>query len=141
MPWTTPRGAGATVHIWNGYSMVERDRRWNAVRANAAQAGFDCILVPLGDGIDARYMTQLRCSAMVLAHRRPRADHHRRPAIEQRMGAQSMADRPRMGRADGRSAAGLGMQTARIGVAGLNGGPSRTAFDRRRRQSHALETT
>ena len=66
MPWTTPPGAGATVHIWNGYSLAERDRRWNAVRENARRAGFDCVLVPLGDGIDARYMTQLRCSAMVL---------------------------------------------------------------------------
>ena len=66
MPWTTPPGSGATVYIWNGYSLAERDRRWSAVRANAAKAGFDCILVPLGDGIDARYMTQLRCSAMVL---------------------------------------------------------------------------
>ena len=66
MPWTTPPGSGATVYIWNGYSLAERDRRWSAVRANAAKAGFDCIFVPLGDGIDARYMTQLRCSAMVL---------------------------------------------------------------------------
>ena len=66
VPWTTPPGAGATVHIWNGYSLAERDRRWNAVRENARRAGFDCVLVPLGDGIDARYMTQLRCSAMVL---------------------------------------------------------------------------
>ena len=66
MPWTTPPGAGATVYFWNGYTLAERDRRWQAVRANAAKAGFDCILVPLGNGIDGRYMTQLRCSAMVL---------------------------------------------------------------------------
>ena len=28
MPWTTPPGAGATVFIWSGYSLAERDRRW-----------------------------------------------------------------------------------------------------------------
>ena len=39
MPWTTPPGSGATVYVWNGYSLAERDRRWNAVRAGAATAG------------------------------------------------------------------------------------------------------
>ena len=82
MPWTTPPGAGATVFIWAGYSLAERDRRWQAVRENAGKAGFDCILVPLGNGVDGRYMTQLRCSAMVLPDRRPRANHYRRPQIE-----------------------------------------------------------
>src|SRR2546430_16466515 len=66
MPWNTPSGAGATVFIWSGYSLAERDRRWKAVRENAAKAGFDCILVPLGNGVDGRYMTQLRGSAMAL---------------------------------------------------------------------------
>ena len=32
---------------WEGYSLAERDWRWQRVRANAAQAGFDSILVPL----------------------------------------------------------------------------------------------
>src|SRR5439155_11175914 len=31
---------------WKGYSLAERDRRWEAVRANAAKAGFDCVFVP-----------------------------------------------------------------------------------------------
>src|SRR5437762_13865836 len=66
MPWKTPSGAGATVFIWSGYSLAERDRRWKAVRENAAKSGFDCILVPIGNGADGRYMTQLRCSAMAL---------------------------------------------------------------------------
>ena len=42
---------------WRGYSLAERDRRWGAVRANAAREGFDCVFVPLGNGIDARYLT------------------------------------------------------------------------------------
>lgn len=49
------------VEAWRGYSLAERDRRWNLVRApHTAQAGFDCIFVPLGNGVDARYLTQLK---------------------------------------------------------------------------------
>ena len=105
MPWTTPPGAGATVFIWSGYSLAERDRRWQAVRENAGKAGFDCILVPLGNGVDGRYMTQLRCSAMVLPTdgRAPIIIADRRSSNT--LGAGALADRPRMGRADGRGAA------------------------------------
>jgi len=122
VPWTTPPGAGATVHIWNGYSLAERDRRWNAVRENARRAGFDCVLVPLGDGIDARYMTQLRCSAMVLPSdgRPPIVIADRRssniwipdPWQTGREWAEPMAE----------ALLDLGMACARVGVAGLNGG-------------------
>jgi len=31
---------------WTGYSLAERDWRWQRVRDNAAKAGFDCVLVP-----------------------------------------------------------------------------------------------
>ncbi len=122
MPWTTPPGSGATVYIWNGYSLAERDRRWSAVRANAAKAGFDCILVPLGDGIDARYMTQLRCSAMVLptdgrapivvADRRSHNEWVPDPWQTGREWAEPMGEALR----------DLGFERARIGVAGLKGG-------------------
>jgi Xaa-Pro aminopeptidase len=122
MPWTTPPGAGATVFIWNGYSLAERDRRWNAVRANASEAGFDCILVPLGNGIDARYMTQLRCSALVLpsdgrapiviADRRSNNEWVAEPWQTGREWAEPMAE----------ALLDLGMVRARIGVAGLKGG-------------------
>jgi Xaa-Pro aminopeptidase len=122
MPWTTPPGAGATVHIWNGYTLAERDRRWQAVRANAAKAGFDCILVPLGNGIDGRYMTQLRCSAMVLpvdgrapiviADRRSSNDWVPDPWQTGREWAEPM----------GEALLDLGMDRARVGVVGLRGG-------------------
>ena len=122
MPWTTPPGAGATVHIWNGYSIGERDRRWEAVRANGSQAGFDCILVPLGDGVDARYMTQLRCSALalptdgrapiVVADRRSNNSWIPEPWQTGREWAEPMAE----------ALLDLGMHTARVGVAGLKGG-------------------
>ena len=122
MPWTTPPGSGATVYIWNGYSLAERDRRWNAVRANAAKAGFDCILVPLGNGVDGRYMTQLRCSAMalesdgrapiVIADRSSHNDWVPEPWQTGREWAEPM----------GEALLDLGMGRARIGVVGLRGG-------------------
>ena len=122
MPWTTPPGAGATVHIWNGYSLVERDRRWKAVRENAAKAGFDCILVPLGNGIDGRYMTQLRCSAMVLP-----ADGRAPIVIADRRSSNAWVPEPwQTGREwaepMGEALLDLGMERARVGVAGLSGG-------------------
>ena len=122
MPWTTPPGSGATVYIWNGYSLAERDRRWNAVRAGAARAGFDCILVPLGNGIDARYMTQLRCSAMVLP-----TDGRAPIVIADRSSKNEWAPDPwQTGREwaepTGEALRDLGFSRARIGVAGLKGG-------------------
>jgi Xaa-Pro aminopeptidase len=122
MPWTTPPGAGATVHIWNGYSLAERDRRWKAVRESAAKAGFDCILVPLGNGIDGRYMTQLRCSAMVLP-----VDGRAPIVIADRRSNNAWVPEPwQTGREwaepMGEALLDLGMEHARIGVAGLSGG-------------------
>jgi len=32
---------------WGGFSLAERDRRWNAVWKHAAEVGFDYTLVPL----------------------------------------------------------------------------------------------
>jgi len=122
MPWTTPPGSGATVYIWNGYSLAERDRRWNAVRAGAAQAGLDCVLVPLGDGIDARYMTQLRCSALVLP-----TDGRAPIVIADRSSKNEWVPDPwQTGREwaepMGEALRDLGFARARIGVAGLQGG-------------------
>ena len=122
MPWTTPPGAGATVHIWDGYSLAERDRRWNAVRENARRAGFDCVLVPLGDGIDARYMTQLRCSAMVLP-----SDGRAPIVIADRRSSNAWIPDPwQTGREwaepMGEALLDLGMERARVGVSGLSGG-------------------
>lgn len=67
---------------WTGFSLAERDRRWNAVRKNAAQAGLDGILVPLcidgrnlhlsleqsrGTRADCRYLTLMENAAVILA--------------------------------------------------------------------------
>jgi Xaa-Pro aminopeptidase len=122
MPWQSPPGAGATVFIWSGYSLAERERRWKAVRENAAKAGLDCILVPLGNGVDGRYMTQLRCSAMALPTdgRTPiiiadRSSHNEwvpDPWQTGREWAEPM----------GEALLDLQMERARIGVVGLKGG-------------------
>jgi Xaa-Pro aminopeptidase len=122
MPWITPPGAGATVYIWSGYSLNERDRRWRAVRDNAGKAGFDCILVPLGNGVDGRYMTQLRCSAMVLP-----TDNRAPIIIADRRSSNSWVPEPwQTGREwaepMGEALLNLGMERARIGVVGLKGG-------------------
>ena len=121
MPWITPPGAGATVFIWSGYSLAERDRRWRAVRENAGKAGFDCILVPLGNGVDGRYMTQLRCSAIALP-----SDGRPPIIIADRRSSNAWAPEPwQTGRewAEPMREAlrDLGMERARIGVAGLRG--------------------
>lgn len=122
MPWTTPPASGATVHIWNGYSLAERDRRWRAVRENAGRAGLDCVLVPLGNGADGRYMTQLRCSAMVLP-----TDGRAPIVIADRRSSNQWVPEPwQTGRewAEPMTEAllDLGMQRARVGVVGLKGG-------------------
>jgi Xaa-Pro aminopeptidase len=122
MPWTAPPGAGATVHIWNGYSLEERDRRWKAVQENAGKAGFGCILIPLGNGADGRYMTQLRCSAMALP-----TDGRAPIIIADRSSTNAWVPEPwQTGREWAEPLAeallDLGMERARIGVAGLKGG-------------------
>src|ERR1043166_2193696 len=122
MPWTAPQRAGATVFIWSGYSLAERDRRWAAVRERAAEAGFDCILVPLGNGIDARYLTQLRCSAIVLP-----TDGRTPIVIADRSSSNQWVPEPwQTGREwsepVGEALLDLHMEGARIGVAGLDRG-------------------
>ena len=137
MPWTAPPGAGATVHIWNGYSLGERDRRWKAVRENAGKAGFDCILIPLGNGADGRYMTQLRCSAMALP-----TDGRAPIIIADRSSTNAWVPEPwQTGREWAEPMAeallDLGMERARIGVAGLKGGSvTHCRLDRWRGESH-----
>lgn len=107
---------------WKGYSLAERDRRWATVRKNAADAGFDCVFVPLGNGSDARYLTQQAASSMVLPTdgRAPIVVSDRGSALPwvanvltaNRAWAEPMA----------KALLDLGMDRARIGVSGLKGG-------------------
>jgi Xaa-Pro aminopeptidase len=122
MPYKPPTRAGATVYVWSDYSLAERDRRWKAVREAGKNAGFDCIFVPLGDGIDARYLTQLRCSSVIMptdgrppiiiADRSSRNTWAPEPWQTSREWSEPMAE----------ALLECGMERARIGVAGLRGG-------------------
>jgi Xaa-Pro aminopeptidase len=122
MAYTPPKRAGATVYVWSDYSLAERDRRWKAVKESGAKAGFDCIFVPLGPGIDARYLTQLRCSSVimptdgrapiVIADRSSRNTWVPEPWQTSREWSEPMAE----------ALLETGMERARIGVVGLKGG-------------------
>src|SRR5262249_53397991 len=86
------------------------------------KAGFDCILVPLGNGVDGRYMTQLRCSAMALP-----TDGRAPIIIADRKSSNAWVPEPwQTGREwaepMGEALFDLGMQGRRIGVVGLKGG-------------------
>lgn len=116
------REAATPLGFWMGYSAAERDRRWNAVRANAAREGLDCVWVPLGNGIDGRYLTQFRAASIVLP------TNGRDPIVITDRGAyNNWIPEPRQ---TGRewvqpmtdALKDLGMERARIGVVGLKGG-------------------
>jgi Xaa-Pro dipeptidase len=122
MAYKPPARAGATVYVWADYSIAERDRRWKAVKDAGKKAGFDCIFVPLGDGVDARYLTQLRCSSVILP-----TDGRAPIIIADRSSKNTWAPEPwQVGRewTEPMAEALLecGMERARIGVAGLKGG-------------------
>ena len=122
MAYKPPTRAGATVYVWSNYSLQERDRRWKAVRESGAKAGFDCIFVPLGDGVDARYLTQLRCSSVILP-----TDGRPPIVIADRSSSNTWAPEPWQTSREwsepmAEALLELGMERARIGVAGLKGG-------------------
>jgi len=65
---------------WRGYSLAERDWRWQRVREHGAQAGLDCVFVPLcidgknlhlsleqarGTRSDCRFLTQMENAAVI----------------------------------------------------------------------------
>ncbi len=122
---------------WKGFSLAERDRRWDAVRQHAAQAGFDCILVPLcvdgrnqhlsleqarGMRSDCRYLTLLDNAAVILP------TDGRRPIVisDSETGNGWIPEfRPvkhSWGEAMAEALIECGMERARIGVTGLTRG-------------------
>src|ERR1051325_5808994 len=121
---------------WNGYSLAERDWRWNRVREGAAKAGYDCIFIPLcvdgrnlhlsleqarGTRSDCRFLTQLENASIILPTdgRNPIVipDHEPNDWVP--------ALRP-VGESWGRSAAEAllesSMERARVGVSGIRRG-------------------
>lgn len=131
----------AADSTWKGYSLAERDRRWNAVRAAAAQAGFDCIFVPLtvdpdnlrtssagqrGLRSDCRYLTQMENAAIILpTDGRPPIvvnDRGRGNDWVPEARAVGREERASWGPAMAQALLDAGLERARIGVSGLKGG-------------------
>jgi Xaa-Pro aminopeptidase len=122
---------------WQGYSLDERDWRWQRVRDNAAKAGFDCIFVPLcvdgrnlhlsleqarGTRSDCRFLTQLDNAAVIVP------TDGREPVIvaDQSSGNDWLAELRPVENSWGESMAqaliDAGMERARIGVSGIRRG-------------------
>jgi Xaa-Pro dipeptidase len=122
---------------WQGYSLAERDWRWNRVRANAAKAGFDCIFVPLcidgrnlhlsleqarGTRSDCRFLTQLENAAVIL----PTDGRPPTVVADQEHGNDWVSEIRSVERSWGESMAqalmDADMERARIGVSGVRRG-------------------
>jgi len=122
---------------WSGYSLAERDWRWQRVRDGAAKAGFDCIFVPLcvdgrnlhlsleqarGTRSDCRFLTQLENAVVIMP------TDGRRPIIisDQETGNDWVPEfRPvdgSWGKSMARALVDAGMERARIGVSGIRRG-------------------
>lgn len=123
--------------VWQGYSLAERDWRWQRVRQNAASAGFDCIFVPLcvdgrnlhlsleqarGTRSDCRFLTQLDSGAVIL----PADGGNPIIVSDQETGNQWVPEVRPVDSSWGKSMAealiAAGMERARIGVSGLRRG-------------------
>src|ERR1051325_9704638 len=117
---------------WNGFSLAERDWRWERVRAGAAKAGFDCIFIPLcvdgrnlhlsleqarGTRSDCRFMTQLEEASIILP-----TDGRKPIVISDEEPNEWLPDLRPAGDSWGKSIAeallDAGMERARIGVSG-----------------------
>src|SRR5437867_1896000 len=131
----------AADSAWSGYSLGERDRRWQAVRKQLGDAGLDCLFVPLcvdpvqlrmspdsqrGVRSDGRYLTQMDNAAVVLP-----TDGHPPIIINERGTPNAWIPDARSANSGQRgswSAAMMealmdcGMERAHIGVSGLQRG-------------------
>ncbi|HEY2920500.1 MAG TPA: M24 family metallopeptidase [Candidatus Binatia bacterium] len=122
---------------WNGYSLAERDWRWQRVRENAAKAGFDCIFVPLcvdgrnlhlsleqarGTRSDCRFLTQLDNAVVIMP------TDGREPIViaDEESGNDWVPEFRPVGESWGKSMTqallDAGMERARVGVSGIRRG-------------------
>jgi len=122
---------------WKGYSLAERDWRWQRVRESAAQAGLDCIFLPhcvdgknlhlsleqaRGTRSDSRFLTQMENASIVLP-----TDGRTPIAINAEGSGNSWIPETRpvensWGQATAQALEELRMERARIGVIGLGRG-------------------
>jgi len=111
---------------WKGYSLAERDRRWDAVRKNAAREGLDCVVVMKGNRIDARYLTQIQDTGIVLPTdgRPPLVFNEKGHGNEWVREAKRIRgrDRPQWGPIVADIMKEMGMERGRIGVSGMGPG-------------------
>jgi Xaa-Pro aminopeptidase len=132
----------AADNPWTGFSIEERDRRWDAVRANAAGEGLDGVLIPptldrssfhlsleqaRGNQADCRYLTQVPNGAFILPTdgRDPiliTDRGQRNPWIKESRPVSRSGDRGTAVPAIVEALKERGMERARIGVAPLKQG-------------------
>lgn len=122
---------------WTGYTLAERDWRWQRVRDGAAKAGLDCIFVPLcvdgrnlhlsleqhrGVRSDCRFLTLLENAAVIL----PTAG--RKPIVISDLDEgndwvpEFITVKSSWGETMAQALLDAGMERARIGVSGLGRG-------------------
>jgi Xaa-Pro aminopeptidase len=122
---------------WTGYSLAERDWRWQRVRENAAKAELDCVFVPLcvdgrnlhlsleqhrGTRSDCRFLTTLDNAAVILP-----TDGRKPIVISDDEEGNAWIDDVRpvegsWGAAMAQALIDAGMERARIGVSGTRRG-------------------
>src|SRR5258706_920815 len=122
---------------WTGYSLAERDWRWQRVRENAAKAELDCVFVPLcvdgrnlhlsleqhrGTRSDCRFLTTLDNAAVILP-----TDGRKPIVISDDEDGNAWIDDVRpversWGAAMAQALLDAGMERARIGVSGTRRG-------------------
>ena len=122
---------------WTGYSLAERDWRWRRVREGAAQAGFDCVLVPLcvdgrnlhlsleqarGTRSDCCFLTCLDNAAVILP-----SDGREPIIVSDQESGNDWVPEPRpvensWGESMTRALLDAGMERARIGGSGIRRG-------------------
>src|ERR1700747_1056595 len=122
---------------WKGYSLTERDWRWQRVREGAAKAGFDCIFVPLcvdgrnlhlsleqarGTRSDCRFLTQLENAVVIMP-----TDGRKPIIISDQETANDWVRERRSpdgswGKTMAQALVDAGMERARIGVSGIRRG-------------------
>jgi Xaa-Pro dipeptidase len=127
---------------WQGFSLAERDRRWQAVRQNAAAAGLDAVWVPLcldprnfalspeqmrGTRSDGRYLTLLENASIMLPTdgRAPIVINDRGQGnhwIAEVRAATADGERGGWGGPMAQALLDLGLERGRIGVSGLRRG-------------------
>lgn len=100
----------------------ERDRRWDGVRIAMRDAGLDGLLVPIGNGVDSRYLTLIRGSAIFFSSDTP----HPAVVMDQGQSNEWVPDPIETVRQWGeptiRAIRSTGIESGTVGIVGLGSG-------------------